>query len=320
MRKQLLIGLVCLLVMPVWAQLKAPQVTEVTSWKDSAVVYWLAFSADGKILASANGDCSIVLWESATGKKIDSWRVMDNHVMAAVFAPDSKNIACIGDRLNFFKIWNIETADESLMLPHPQVSCLAFSTDGKMLASGGNGVVKIWDLVSATEIKSLEQEKEVSCLAFSPDGKTVAVAGNNSPDVILWDVAKGQKVTVFTCQDPSSGNTPEPASLAFSSDGKYLAVGGGYCLLNLWDVAGKKLVKAYVGHTYRINRVAFAAGGKLLASAGNDKVMRVWGIPSGVKRDINHEGEVYAVAFSPDGNMLVSADYQCNIRLWKLGK
>src|SRR5207237_153324 len=149
----------------------------------------------------------------------------------------------------------------------------------------------------------------VNTVAFAPDGKVLASAGGLGFGVCLWDAATGRPLHQLSVPRRVS-------SLAFSPDGKLLFTGDPLSLIDaatgnedgavcLWDVATGKELRALRGHDKSVTAVVFAPGGKVLASAGDDREARLWEVATGkpLRRLKGHEAEVFSVAFSPDGKL-----------------
>jgi hypothetical protein len=164
--------------------------------------------------------------------------------------------------------------------PHPftflfnhtfTVSSVAFSPDGKTLASGSmDETVILWDVEKRQKIgQPLEGHTDgVDSVAFSPDGKTLA-SGSSDKTIILWDIQRRQKIGLLPLEYVVS-------SVAFSPDGKMLVSGP----VILWDVEKRQKIGQLEGHTYGVKSVAFSPDGKTLASGGSDKTIILWDIHS----------------------------------------
>lgn len=208
--------------------------------------------------------------------------------------------------------WDSETGHQTDFAMLSEVeACWAFSPDGRLLASGSNGI-SIWDVADAVLLGRLSEPSWMLTLAFSPDGKTIA-SGHDDNTVRLWDSQTGQRLhSLKVHQD-------EVCALAFSWDGRHLATAGEDRLLAIWDVETGKLVGSLRGHTDRVDSLAWNGDGSRLASAGWDTSVRVWDPVAGeLLAMLNGQGEcVHSVAFVPGSdNRLVCGDSDCVVRVW----
>lgn len=207
--------------------------------------------------------------------------------------------------------WNSETGEQlDYILLSEVEACWSFSPDGRLLASGSNGI-SIWEVTNGTLLARLSQPSWMLTLAFSPDGKTIA-SGHDDHVVRLWNAATGKLLHSLEC------HSDEVCALAFSADGKRLATAGEDRLLVVWDVAKGKLVKKLTGHTDRVDSLAWNAEGTRIASAGWDTSVRVWDPEDGeLLAMLNGQGEcVHCVLFVPGTNRLVCGDSDGIVRVW----
>ena len=150
------------------------------------------------------------------------------------------------------------------------VYSVAFSPDGKVLASGSGGTIKLWDVKSGALLKTLKGHSwSVYSVAFSPDGKVLA-SGSYDKTILLWDVESGALLQTL------KGHSWGVLSVAFSPDGKVLASGSGDNTIKLWDVKSGALLKTLKGHSDDVLSVAFSPDGKILASGSNDETIKFW--------------------------------------------
>ena len=194
-----------------------------------------------------------------------------------------------------------------------RVWSVAFSPDGRMLASGSDDkTVRLWDLVSGAQKQTLEgHSNSVSSVAFSPDGRILA-SGSEDKTVRLWDPVSG------TLKKTLKGHTRSVYSVAFSPDGRLLASGSEDKTVRLWDPVSGTLKKTLKGHTRSVYSVAFSSDGQLLASGSRDKTIQLWDPVFGTPKEKleGHSNSVSSVAFSPKSQLLASGSKDETVRLW----
>ncbi|KLU91451.1 hypothetical protein MAPG_09971 [Magnaporthiopsis poae ATCC 64411] len=189
---------------------------------------------------------------------------------------------------------------------------VAFSPDGRTLASASDKTVRLWNVASGTLWRTLQKHNgRVCAIAFSPDGKTLA-SGAHDNTVRLWNVVSGALQQTFQDHDDWVHG------VAFSPDGKTLASASSDDTVRLWDVTSGALRQTLREHEHFVCAVAFSPDGKTLASTSFDKTVRLWDAASGALQQTlrRHDDIVCAVAFSPDGRTLASASNDRTIRFW----
>src|SRR5262245_36433403 len=310
-------------------------------------VHSIAFSPDGKTLASGGWDGKIILWDTATRQRFGT-PLSDDHlgdVMGVFFSPDGKTLAS-ATSLGIV-LWDVASRQplaQPLTLAQPlrwdpdktaifSPVALALSPDGKTLVSGDDFTsqhlpsIIFWDLASRKPLgPPIIGHKS---FAFTPDSKTLAVGNVEDNSIELLDVATHNRVS-----NPLSGHNARIECLAFSPDGGILASGSEDGTIILWDVAaGQPLGQPLTIHKSVVNSVAFRPDGQILASGSGEKTIILWNLeripdlqrwgtlakPIEPVCQLSAAAPVYVVAFSPDGRTLAyCGGGDGRITLWDL--
>ena len=315
----------------------------------------IAFSPDGRTLASASADETLRLWDVATHTQVGQPLSGHDRIVDVAFSQHGRTLVSASDDATV-RTWDVATQrpiGRAFTAQAGSVETVALSPDGRTLAigscghrplptcggadtaAGQNDTITLWDLSTHRSLGRVTAPGFTS-LAFSQDGHTLASGGFDtnssprsrfeSPGVRLWDVATQRSLGRLLTPHADLIDTIDP--IAFRPDGKTLAtaetrldVGPGtpadHPTIRLWQVASHRQLWR-VSTRKSVRSLTFSPNGRTLASGSTDKTIRLWDVETqrSLGQLTGHGGEVEGVAFSPDGRTLASASADNTIRLW----
>lgn len=306
----------------------------------------VAFSPDGRILASSSIDATIILWDVQTGTIIRRLHGHQDWVNRVVFTPDGRSLVSgsgnflitaipipgLSTRDASVRLWDVATGQEIRRFDVGEgghanpIMGLAVSADGTRVAAGDtNGLIIVWDGVTGKEICRMKSPGDwVSGLSFTPDGSALLSAlgkpstggnGASSTLMVMWNAQTGQKVREFV------GHTNVVTSVAVSPDGRTALTGSADYTLRLWDLQSGLELQRFTGHSGWIFDVKFTPDGQRAVSVSTDTTARVWDIvPGNLIRRFTMDAlpPIYAVDISGDGSLALSGHEKNFVALWNV--
>jgi WD40 repeat protein len=283
--------------------------TELTS------VFAMAFSPDGKVLATGEKDGRVRLWNVITGKELLTLTGHSNWVNSVAWSGDGETLASGSDDKTV-KLWNVQSGDCVRSLEGHSNSVLSVAWSGDTLASGSHDkTVKLWNVQSGDCVLTLEGHSDsVRSVAWSGDSQTLA-SGSNDKSLKLWNVQTGD------CVQTLKGHRSAVRSVAWSGDSQTLASASDDTTVKLWNVQTVQTgycVLTLEGHSNWIKSVAWSEDSQTLASASDDKTLKLWDVQTGdcVLTLEGHGNSVLSVAWS--GDTLASGSHDKTVKLWNV--
>jgi WD40 repeat protein/tRNA A-37 threonylcarbamoyl transferase component Bud32 len=284
----------------------------------------VAFSPDGKRIASAGADGLVTVWDRRALRAVLALRGHAGAVTAVAFKPDGKQLASGGIN-GTVRVWDATSGEElAKWRGHAgKVTGLAFDpgprAGGRMASTGGkhsSGELKLWDPARGQTLVVRAWPSLLAAVAFSPDGKYLVTAGHDG-SVTAWDRTTLEPVRAFKGQ---TERIVPWAGVAFSPDGRWVAAGSPDGLVRVWETASAREVFSALPPTQAgVSGLALGGpAGRFLAAATADNTIQGWitrsGKPAFTLR--GHTRPVTSVACSPDGRCLASGSLDRTVKLW----
>jgi WD40 repeat protein len=274
----------------------------------------IAYSPDGKTIATASEDKTVQLWNATTGAREGPPLQHSGPVDAVQFNPKGGQLlTAVHDGKAF--VWDLGGQKRLLRaVPHPSIVTTAtFNPDGTRITTAGeDGTICFWDAASLAQVgATLKAASPVRVLTFRTDG-ALLLTGSDDGTAQFWEVSSGKRL------DPALREESAVRSVAISRDGKYALTSTSQGISRLWDVdtkqAGAPLRHGGAGD----GRAAFSPDGTRAITWSHDWWVQVWEVPSckPLGERLRQQGPISAAAFSPDGRLILTASRDGEARLW----
>jgi len=287
----------------------------------SWAVYAVTFGPDGRVLAAADANGRVYLWDVASSQLSGTLGDPGSPGLLGVdFCPDGKLLAAADDngRVHLWDLVSGKLARTFARRRSPGMNGVAFGLGGDVLATAnGNGRIYLRDVVTGRLNGTFENpgSQGVNDVTFDRDTELLAAADDNGR-VYLWDVIDGRLATTF--ENPGSQGI---AGVAFGPAGDMLAAADVSGRAHVWDTASGRLARTFTANGgAAVYAVTFAPDGGLLAAGDADGRVYLWDmVGGGLAGTFENPGSqgVNDVAFSPHGDMLAAADGNGRTYLWK---
>jgi WD40 repeat protein len=268
-------------------------------------VWSVAYSPDGRRIASAAEDDTVAVWDAETGEQLHQLTGYHGRVTSVAYSPDGRCIASAAED-GTVAVWDAETGERLRELTghRGEVWSVAYSPDGRRIASAAEDrTVVVWDAETGGRLHQLTGHSSgVWSVAYSPDGRRLT-SGAGDKTVAVWDADSGERLLELT------GHSGGVNAVAYSPDGRRIASAAEDRTVAVWDAETGGRLHQLTGHRGEVWSVAYSPDGRRIVSAAEDGTVAVWDAETGgrLRQLTGHSSGVWSVAYSPDGRRIASA-------------
>lgn len=284
--------------------------------KELGYVSLLAFSPDGKILATGDDKGAVWLWEVGSGKELFNCKEHTDWLDALVFSPDGKILVSASEDQTI-KLWDTSTGEclYTLQGHIDRICSIAFDPKSRILASASRDkTIKLWNIDTGICQKSFFADTSIIfTIDFSPNGKILA-SGGYDQTIKLWNVETGK------CINTLQGHTDAILSIVFNLDSKILISSSRDQTIKLWDINTGRCISTLEGYTHRILSVVFSLNGLMFTGYDRDGAVKVWNVNGNKCIQIFHSLTewVLSTALSVNGEKLATCSSDGIVKVWNI--
>jgi serine/threonine protein kinase len=274
----------------------------------------VAWSPDGRRMASSSYDSTVQLWNASDGSHLFTYKGHRAPVFSVAWSPDGTRIASSSWDMTV-QIWDANNGRRLLTYKGHRggLFSVAWSPDGTRIASSSNDdIVQVWNASDGSELLTYKGHRDsVNAVTWSLDGIRIA-SGSADKTVQVWNASDGSEL--LTCK----GHRDSVNAVAWSPDGMLIASGSYDKVVQVWNASDGSRLLTYKGHSEPVNAVAWSPDGTRIASASVDSTVQIWNVSNGsqlltYKR---HSNFVNTVAWSPDDKGIASGSWDTTVQVW----
>ncbi|WP_238549391.1 WD40 domain-containing protein [Acaryochloris marina] len=298
-----------------------PQLREFASLVGHRILVWsLAFSEDGLLLASSGIDHTIKIWNVSTGLCLHTLEGHQAGVFSVAFEPQGSKgsedyILASASHDGSVKLWNVsqQICLQTLQVENKLPRKVSFDSIGEKFVVGYvDGSIRVSNSALSEECwLPSDIGSPESPLSFNPSNQTLAMGYGNGL-IKLWNVSLQQ------CENVLEGHTSPILSLEYCANGQILASGSADNTVRLWDAQTGQCLKCLLGHFSRVSAIAWHPSTRSLVSGSEDSTVKVWNKQSGqlMKHIYGHNDCVWTIAFSPNQPIIAVGSNDRGLRIW----